>query len=66
MPTPARQTERRRGRIRRIANEAVHRARGLDGWRAYEAAKHYVRREYSPHVPGYTAIIDRIKKQLEI
>jgi len=66
MPDLQTQTDRRRGRTRRIAKEAVRRAQGLEDWRAYEAAKRYVRREYGAHVPGYDAIIDRIKDRLEI
>jgi len=66
MPDLQTQTDRRRSRIRRIAKEAVRHAKGFDCWRAYEAAKEYVRREYGPHVPGYDAIIDRIKDRLEI
>jgi len=53
--------------MRRIANEAVRRARGFDGWKAYEAAKTHVRRGY----PGlrkdeYNTTIDAIKDRLEI
>jgi len=66
MPDPATQTDRRRARIRRIADEALRRAKAFDGWRAYEAAKSHVRREHGTHVPGYDAIIDRIKDRLEI
>jgi len=52
---------------RRIADEAVRRAKGFSGWRAYEAAKGYVRREH----PGarkdeYDATLDAIKDRLEI
>jgi len=66
MPDPAHQTDRRRGRIRRIADEAVRRAKDFEGWRACEAAKQHVRREHGAHVPCYDAIIDRIKDRLEI
>jgi hypothetical protein len=51
--------------VRRIADEAVRRAKGFSGWRAYEAAKAYVRREH-PSRDDYDAIIDAIKDRLEI
>jgi hypothetical protein len=66
MDTPEHQTDRHEARIERIAGEAVRCAKGFDGWRAYEAAKGYVRREYGTHIPGYDAIIDCIKDRLEI
>ena len=68
MPDRTLQTDRRRGRIRHLAREAVSVARrkGLSGWDAYEAAKRHVRAEHGPHVPGYDAIINRITDRLEI
>ena len=60
MPTSAPDTD-----VRRIADEAVRRARGFTGWRAYEAAKSFVRREYPGH-DQYDAIIDAIQDRLEI
>jgi len=39
-------TTTRDAELRRIAEEAVRRAEGSEGWRAYEAAKSFVRREY--------------------
>jgi hypothetical protein len=64
VPDSQTQTDRRQGRIQRITREALRRARGHDGWRAYEAAKGYVRRQYGPHIPGYDAILRRITDQL--
>jgi hypothetical protein len=60
-------TTTRDAELRRIAEEAVRRAEGSEGWRAYEAAKSFVRREY----PGlrkeeYDAVINAIKDRLEI
>jgi len=66
MPDPATQTDRREARVQRIARKAVRHARGHDGWRAYEAAKGYVRRQYGAHIPGYDAIMDHIKDRLGI
>jgi hypothetical protein len=66
MPDLQQQTERREARIRRIADEACRRAKGFDGWRSYEAAKGYVRRQHGAHVPGYDAIMDHIKDRLGI
>jgi len=66
MPDPTTQTERREDRIRRIADEACRRGKGFGGWRAYEAAKGYVRRHHGAHVPGYDAIMDHIKDRLGI
>lgn len=51
--------------VRRIADEAVRRAKGFAGWRAYEAAKSYVRRQH-PNCDDYDAIIDAIKDRLDI
>jgi len=51
--------------VRRIADEAVRRAKGFEGWQKYEAAKTYVRRQHPRH-EGYDAIIDAIKHRLEI
>jgi len=51
--------------VRRIADEAVRRAKGFSGWRAYEAAKGYVRREHPQH-DQYEQIIDAIKTRLQI
>lgn len=51
--------------VRRIADEAVRRAKGFGGWRKYEAAKAYVRRQHPAH-EHYDAIIDAIKTRLEI
>jgi len=53
--------------VRRIADEAVRRAKGFSDWRAYEAAKDYVRCNH----PGlrkeqYDFVIDAIKDRLEI
>lgn len=66
MRDPTQQTDRREARVQRVAQEAVRAARGHDGWDAYEAAKAYVRREHGANVPGYNAIIDRIKDRLDI
>jgi hypothetical protein len=66
VPNPQTQTDRRQARIRRISREALRRARGLDGWRAYEAAKGYVRREYGAHIPGYDAVLRRIIDELNL
>jgi hypothetical protein len=66
MDTPEHQTDRHEARIQRIAHEALRRSRGHEGWDAYEVAKGYVRRQYGAHIPGYDAIIDRIKDELEI
>jgi len=66
MPDLQQQAERRRDRIRRIADAAVRCARGHNGWQAYEAAKAYVHREHGAGTPGYDAIIDRIKTRLQI
>jgi len=60
------QSDRRNARVHRIAREALRHAKGHDGWRAYEAAKRYVRREYGPHVACYDEIIDAITDRLEI
>jgi hypothetical protein len=51
--------------VRRIADEAVRRAKGFEGWRKYEAAKAYVQRQHPTH-DDYDAIIDAIKTRLEI
>ena len=64
MDTPEHQTDRHEARIRRIAGEAVRAAKGFDGWRAYEAAKGYVRREYGPHIDEYDAILNAITDRL--
>jgi hypothetical protein len=60
MPTTTRDPE-----VRRIADEAVRRAKGFEDWQAYEAAKGYVRRQH-PGREDYDAIIDAIKTRLEI
>lgn len=60
MPKQTHDTE-----VRRIAEEAVRRTKGFTDWRAYEAAKSYVRRQCPDH-HRYDAIIDAIKNRLEI
>jgi hypothetical protein len=66
MPDPQTQTDRQGARIRRITRKALRRARAHDGWRAYEAAKGYVRRQYGTHIPGYDAILRRITDELNL
>lgn len=51
--------------VRRIADEAVRRAKGFEGWRKYESVKTYVRCQHPTH-EDYDAIIDAIKHRLEI
>jgi hypothetical protein len=65
---PATSADRREDRVRRWAREAVRHARssGRSGWRAYEAAKRYLRRTHGPHVPNYDACISAICQRLNL
>jgi len=66
--TLAESTDRHEDRAGRWAREAVRHARssGRSGWRAYEAAKRYLRRTRGPHVANYDACISAICQRLNL